>query len=84
MKSASFRILAAALSASFAFSLPAVDVTVGAQLPLRQHTMDVNTIRDAFQHVVLVGCGVGLLTMSVGGIVYGLSRMPGRIGKGAA
>ena len=46
--------------------------------------MDANTIRDAFQHVVLVGCGVGLLTMSVGGIVYGLSRMPGRIGKGAA
>ena len=45
--------------------------------------MDPNTIREAFQHYVLVGCGIGFLTMSVGGIVYGMARLPGRVGKSA-
>ena len=45
--------------------------------------MDPDTIREAFQHYVLVGCGIGLLTMAVGGIVYGLSQMPNRIRKNA-
>ena len=45
--------------------------------------MDPNTIREAFQNYVLVGCGIGFLTMSVGGIVYGMARLPGRVGKSA-
>ena len=41
--------------------------------------MDANTIRDAFQHVVLVGCGVGLSGLAIVSLAMWARRTPRRI-----
>ena len=41
--------------------------------------MDASTIRDAFQHVVLVGCGVGLSGLAIVSLAMWARRTPRRI-----